>query len=176
MTISEGIAKLDRIEAMLRGGAANIVAGLGADMCADIANRVINTGQNADGGTFTPYSTKPVPAFWYRGRSVNAGGEAKIRAAEKKREGVSYRQFREFNGRQGAPKNFSFTNAMWRGFGVKNAQFNGTAYVLLIGGKTQDSADKIEWMAGQEGKSIIEPNRVELQRLAKQITQKILNS
>lgn len=175
MTISESIAKLDRIEAMLRGGAVNILAGLGADLCADIADRVINKGEGADGTKFSAYSTKEVPAFWYFGRSVNAGGEAKVRAEAKKKEGVSYSEFRSYNGRETGFKNFSFTNEMWRGFGVKAAQFSAGNYVLLIGGKNKASADKIAWMGGQEGRSIIEPNKAEMARIAKAITDKILN-
>ena len=99
----------------------------------------------------------------------------KVKAAAKKKEGVSYRQFREFNNRPGSPKNFSFTNEMWRGFGVKNAQFNGGQYILIIGGKTKTSDERITWMSGQEGRSIIEPNQAELTRFAKAITERIVN-
>lgn len=175
MTISEKIAQLDNIEARLRGGLSNVVAALGADLCADIADRVINKGENFKGGQFSAYSEKEVPAFWYLGRSLNGGGEAKVKAAAKKKEGVSYREFREFNNLPGSPKNFSFSNEMWRWFGVKAAQFTGTEYVLLIGGKTKASADKMAWMEGQEGYSIIAPNETELTRLAKAITDKIIN-
>ena len=174
MTISEKIAELEGIEMMLRGGAANIVAALGADLCASIADRVINSGKNADGQQFSPYSEKKVPAFWYTGRSLNASGEAKIKAAAKKKEGVSYREFRQFNNRPGAPKNFSFSNEMWRGFGVKNAQFESGKYILVIGGKTKVSSDRIEFTSSQEGRSIIEPDTQELNHLAAQLTNKIL--
>lgn len=176
MTLSDGIARLERIEGMLRGGANNVVAALGADMCADIADRVINRGESSDGSKFSPYSTKEVPAFWYLGRSINASGEAKVKAAAKKKEGVSYRDFRGFNNRPQDPKNFSFTNEMWRNFGVKKAHFSGSSYVLITGGKTKASSDKIDWMSGQEGKSITEPNQAELTRLARLITQRILNN
>lgn len=175
MTISEKIAQLDGIEKMLRGGAANIVAALGADLCASLADRVINTGKNSEGQQFSPYSEKKVPAFWYYGRSLNAGGEAKVRAAAKKKEGVSYREFRQFNNRPGSPKNFSFSNEMWRGFGVKSAQFEGGQYILVIGGKTKVSSDRIAYVSSQEGRSIIEPTAQELARLAKQLTDKITN-
>lgn len=174
MTISEKIQQLDAIEAYLRGGANTIVAQYAADLCADISDRVINKGVGADGSPFSPYSTKPVPAFWYYGKSVNAGGEAKVRAKGKKGEGVSYRDFREYNGRQVSKKDFSFTNAMWRGFGVKSAQFTGGAYIVTIGGKTADSADKIAWMGGQERRSIIAPAPVEVERLASRIVRQII--
>lgn len=168
------LERISTIEARLNGGMNAVVAALGADMCADIANRVINTGIGADGTKFTAYSTKKVPAFWYLGRSRNTGGESKVRAAAKKKEGVSYREFRGFNNLPEDPKNFSFTNEMWRGFGVKKAEFNGGAYVLIVGGKTPESAKKMDWMEGQEGRSITDPNQAEIDRVTRLLTEKIL--
>ena len=151
------------------------IAVAGADLCADIAQRVINSGEKAEGGKFTPYSTKDVPAFWYMGRSLNAGGEAKVKAAAKKKQGVSYKQFREFNNRPTNFKNFSFSQEMWQGFGVKKVEANGGTYTLVIGGKTPESEEKIAWMSAQEKVSIIAPNEEEKQRLLKTLTNKVLN-
>jgi len=115
-----------------------------------------------------------IPAFWYIGRSLNAGGESKVKAAAKKKQGVSYKDFREFNNRPTDKKNFSFSNDMWRNFGVKEVSFSGGVYRLEIGGKTADSQDKIDWMEGQEGRSIIAPSKAELNRALVSLTQKIL--
>lgn len=172
-SISEQIRRIEAIEAALRGGLNSTIVIAGADLCADIADRVINTGKGADGAAFSAYSEKKVPAFWYAGRSLNASGEAKIKAAQKKKEGVSYREFREFNNRPGSPKNFSFSNEMWRGFGVKEVAFNGSSYTLTIGGKNKDSSDKMGWMEGQEGRSIIAPNKAEIGRLLKTLIKQI---
>lgn len=175
MTILQYIGRLEQMERLLNGGATSALAALGSDMCALIANRVINTGEGADGAKFTPYSTKEVPAFWYFGRSRSGGGEAKVRAAAKRKEGVSYRKFRGFNNLPESPKNFSFTNEMWRGFGVKSAQYSGGKYILLVGGKTKESQERILWMSGQERRSIIAPSAKELNTLARLLTQKIVN-
>ena len=171
--IAGAIQRLEKIEARLTS-LEKEVAIAGADLCAQIANRVINTGESAKGGKFTPYSTKEVPAFWYRGRSVNATGEAKVRAAEKARKGVSYKDFREFNGRPTAFKNFSFTQEMWRGFGVKKVSYSGGVYTLTIGGKTKESAERIGYMDGQEGQSVIAPTRQETENAAKYLLKRIL--
>lgn len=172
-SINQQIERIERIERLLKGGLVDVIAVAGADLCADVANRVINDGKGADGQPFSAYSTKKVPAFWYTGRSLNASGEAKVKAAAKKGEGVSYRDFREFNNRPGSPKNFSFSNEMWRGFGVKSVVFNGSAYVLTIGGKTKDSAEKIGWMTGQEGSSIIAASKEEIERVKRAIQREI---
>ena len=173
-SIQQQIERMEGIERRLNGGASSVVTLAGADMAADIANRVINNGENSEGSKFSAYSTKAVPAYFYYGRSRNAGGEAKVRAANKKKQGVSYNDFRQFNG-LGTLKNFSFTNALWRGFGMKSVTYSAGVYTLTLGGKTADSADKIEWMHGQEGKSIIAPNQAEKARAAKSITKFVIN-
>ena len=157
-SIQGQIDRLTAIERRLNGGALTVLPVIGADLAAQIANRVISTGEDSQGGKFSPYSTKDGPAWWYFGRSVNAGGEAKVRAAAKKKEGVSYSDFRLFNNRGVAEKNFFFRGEMWRGFGFKSVTYSGGVYTVILGGKTKDSADKIGWMSAQEGRSIIAPN------------------
>lgn len=173
MTVTELNAKLNQIEQRLLNLGDEITRE-GATLCADIADRVINEGKGADGSRFSPYSTNEVPAFWYVGRSLNAGGEAKVKAASKKKQGVSYKGFREFNNRPTDKKNFSFSNDMWRGFGVKDVKFSGGIYRLEIGGQNAESQEKIDWMSGQEGRSIIAASRDELSRLNKALTKQVL--
>ncbi len=173
-SIQDQINRLEAIERRLDGGAIQAVTVTGADMAASIANRVINTGESADGSKFSPYSTKEVPAYFYYGKSRNASGEAKIKAAAKKREGVSYSEFRGFNN-LGQVKNFSFTNELWRNFNVKKVSYSGGIYSLVLGGANKASEDKIGWMKGQEGKSIIAPNRVETGRAKQEILKFVIH-
>lgn len=172
-SIQNQINRLEAIERRLNGGAIPAVTVTGADMAASIANRVINTGESADGSKFSAYSTKEVPAYFYFGKSRNASGEARVKAKAKKREGVSYSDFRGFNN-LGQVKNFSFTQAMWRGFGIKAVAYSGGVYTITLGGRTEDSADKIGWMKGQEGKSIIAPNQEEKERAKTEIQRFII--
>jgi len=172
MNVSEQINRMEEIERRLKS-LSNDIQREGANLCADIAQRVINEGKDSTGGSFSPYSRRGVPAFWYFGRSLNASGEGKVRAAAKKKEYVSYADFRAFNNRPIDKKNFSFSNEMWRNFGVIGVRYSGGVYSLEIGGKTKQSADKIEWMAGQEGKSIIKPNREEIGRLLASLVKRI---
>lgn len=173
-SISDQIERIKAIEARLRN-LSDAIATAGADLCAAIADRVINNGEKATGGKFSPYSTKEVPAFWYMGRSLNAQGEAKVKAAAKKKEGVSYKEFREFNNRPTNFKNFSFSQEMWRGFGVKKVESNGGTYTLVIGGQTPESEEKIAWMSGQEKVSIIAPTEQEKRDILRTLTNKVLN-
>jgi hypothetical protein len=54
--IAEQIARIEAIERRLSGGAIRAVTIAGADLCADIANRVINTGETSTGGRFSNYT------------------------------------------------------------------------------------------------------------------------
>ena len=173
MSVNGQIQRINEIQQRLLN-LTNEVAAEGATMCADIADRVINEGKAGDGGGFSPYSTKKVPAYWYVGRSLNAAGDAKIKAAAKNKEGVSYKDFREFNNRPTDKKNFSFSNEMWRGFGVQKVERTGDAYLLVIGGQNKESQEKIDWMSGKEGKSIIAATKAELSRLINKLTQTVL--
>jgi hypothetical protein len=174
MSIDEVSKNLEDVERRINGGSIQALTIYGGDMAAQIANRVIDKGENSDGGKFSDYSQKEVPAFFFYGKSRNAGGEAKVKAKAKKKEGVSYSEFRGFNG-LGQVKNFSFTNAMWRGFGVKQVEQSAGIYTLTLGGKTEDSADKIGWMSGQEKRSIIAPNQKELEAAKAKLIKFILN-
>ena len=82
---------------------------IGADTAALIEDRIVSKGEKAEGGKFSPYSTKPVAAFRYFGRSRNAGGEAAAKRAAKEKKGVSYKDFRQFNGLSTSFKNFQFS-------------------------------------------------------------------
>jgi hypothetical protein len=47
-------------------------------------------------------------------------------------------------------------------------------YSLEIGGQNAESQEKIDWMSGQEGRSIIAASRDELSRLNKSLTKQVL--
>ena len=170
MKIEEIERKLSKIEGLLSGTECErIVSVAMSDLCAYIANRVIETGKGCDNRPFRPYSNVKYPAFWYFGRSRNTAGESRVRSAAKRSQGVSYRDFRIYNGLPVGFKNFSFTNEMWRGFGVKSMNRRGNVIASTIGGKTPTSEEKIENMGRIEGRSIIQPTRAELDSAARAI-------
>lgn len=162
MTISDLQQRLERISARLDSEIEAQAAIAGNDLVALIIQRVVQTGKSADGAQFTPYSDIPVPAFFYYGRSRNAGGEAKVRAAGKKKKPISYKEFRAINNLNTTPKNFEFTGSMWRGFGVLQARRTPTGATVTIGGRNPDSENKIGWNTEQEGESIIKPSKQEI--------------
>jgi hypothetical protein len=71
--IAEQIARIEAIERRLNGGAIRAVTIAGADLCADIANRVINTGETSTGGRFSNYT----PLYLRRVRIARGLGSVK---------------------------------------------------------------------------------------------------
>lgn len=133
----------------------------GADLAALIKNRVVQTGINAEGQAFSPYSEKEVPAYLYFGRSRSQQGENKVRAKAKKREGVSYREFRNLNNLKTDKKNFEFTGEMWRGVEVQTTK-QGQVSVAVIAGNSQTVKDKLRYATEQEKINILKPSKEEL--------------
>lgn len=72
-SIAEQIARIEAIERRLNGGAIRAVTIVGADLCADIANRVINTGETSTGGRFSNYT----PLYLRRVRLARGLGSVK---------------------------------------------------------------------------------------------------
>jgi len=163
MTLSEFQQKIDRALNRIDSELETQVAVAGNDLVALITNRVVQRGETADGGSFTPYSTTEVPAFFYfnRGRTSSANSTAKQKA--KKHEEISYKEWRGLNNLNTSPKNYEFTGEMWRGFGVKSIQRTANGATITIGGTTNTSEDRITWNSKQEGKSIIKPSKKEIE-------------
>lgn len=163
MTLSELSDQLDR--ALARIDAELSVQGqkAGLDLVALVSTRVIQRGETADGGRFSNYSETPTPAFFYFGKSRNQSGEKAVQRASKERRPLSYSEFRRVNGLEVAFKNFEFTGALWRGFGVVSAESSPEGVTVVIGGTNTDASQKIGWLSEQEGRSIIQPSPAEIE-------------
>lgn len=173
MTVSDFAAKLRLLRSQIEREAADIGAGIGHDVAALVADRVVQRGQTEDGGSFSPYSTKPAPAFFFRGKSRRSSADSAVARLQKARTPLSYAAFRELNGLKSDKKNFEFTGEMWRGLGVTAVGFDGRTIRVTIGGKTASSGQKIGWLSEQEGRNIIEPSAAELARAARSASQRI---
>ena len=153
--------KIDALKARILAELPTQAKIAGADLAALIKNRVVQTGRNAEGQAFSPYSEKQVPAYLYYGKSRSAQGENRVRAKAKKREGVSYREFRELNNLNTDKKNFEFTGEMWRGVEVQESR-QGQVSVVVIAGNTQEVRDKLRYATEAERINILKPAKEEI--------------
>jgi len=81
-------------------------------------NRIQQKGENAEGGKFTPYSTTPVPAFFYEAIAIRKGVQSKLKEYKEESKNLSYADFRKLAGRQTDNKDFTMTGDMWNSFNV----------------------------------------------------------
>lgn len=147
----------------------------GADIAALVENRIVSTGTDSTGKRLSPYSTKELPAFFYFGRSRNQKGEATVRKKAKQGAGVSYREFRQFNGLNVSNKNLEFTGEMWQGFGVVGAVSLSPGIVeVTIGGKNQRTRQLLGYHSEREGTNVTAPSNAELQAVSAGISARLV--
>lgn len=127
---------------------------VGNDIAQQIKKRVIETGEDAKGAAFTPYSDTQLPAFFYIGKSRTAAAEKRVQTKAKKKETLSYSDFRTTNNLNSDKKNFKFTGDMWRNFGVLGSRYENGIVTVEIGGQTPEAEKKIAVLSWQEGKNI----------------------
>ena len=135
------------------------------DLVSLTINRVITTGLNSEGQSFTPYSTKPVAAWRYRGKSRTGGAEKKINEKAKRKEDVSYKEFRAINGLKSDKKIFEFTGEMWRHTGIQKVEEVGDFVIVTIGGKTETARKKLEGNSSREKINIAGPSASETKQV-----------
>jgi hypothetical protein len=174
MTIDELRNGIARAKAEILASLEVEGARVGADAAALVEDRIVTKGEKNTGGNLSPYSTKPVPAFLYFGRSPNQAGDKAVRDRAKKREGVSYREFRALNGLNVSPKNLQFTGEMWQGFGVIGVRKIGEGIVEVeIGGKNPRSSLLLAAHSDRENTRITAPSDRELALIKTGIEQRL---
>lgn len=146
-----------------------------ADAAALVENRIVTTGANSQGGRLSPYSTTPVPAFFFLGRSRNNKGEAAIRKKVAKKQPVSYAEFRALNGLNIDKKNLEFTGEMWQGFGVVGATTVSPGIVeVTIGGKNARTKTLLGYHSEREKTNITQPSQAEMAAISAALSDRLI--
>jgi hypothetical protein len=130
------------------------------DGTALIKRRVQSSGEKADGGQFSKYSTIDVPVFFFKGRG-RTGGDTAYNKLKKKGNFASYQDFREASGLQTKFKDFTFSGRMMNAIKPVVSESTKTLTVIEINGTNPDSRQKIEWQTAQAGNFLI-PSKKEL--------------
>jgi hypothetical protein len=191
MTVDEAGDRLERLEQMIKRDLPVFIQQRVAHSAAEmIENRVRTTGRNYQGRPFKPYSRKPTLSSGVTAKSgavgrALAGSKTKRRQLQwrtVKHKGKNvrlfvvpggYAQVRKIEGLQTRHKDFWFTTMMWRGFGTKHVQKTPGKVTITLGGKTQESQDKINRNSDREGVNIVNISNQELDLLAKMIDKEI---
>ena len=176
------MASLDQIQAGIRKARAELLAALepealkaGADAAALVENRIVSKGETHSGKRLSAYSEAEVPAFFFLGRSRNTRGENAIKRKAKKREPVSYREFRQLNGLNVTHKNLEFTGEMWQGFGVTGVQtLQPGVVVVSIGGKNERTRTLLGYHSEREQTQITQPSQQEIRAISAGVSARLV--
>ena len=159
MTAEQFSDKLGQLITALDTGLGNQLAKVANDMIANVELRVIGTGEAADGTKFSPYSRTPLPAFFFKQAATRLNkGLNQIEKAQKDGRKLSYAEFRQLIGKQSNYKNFQLSGEMWASYKVTN---KGDDFVKM-GMSNIDAQNKLRWNSNREGKTIIAPNKEEI--------------
>ena len=141
-------------------GMGRVMVQVGSAALALIRDRVQKTGQDAEGGQYKPYSTKPMLSGCKN--MLKGSCEKVIGSKEKRREKKwvtlqsggknvhlfeipgGYKEFREINGRQTGFVDFSFSGRMWANIKVVSDNSEHNAGVARIGTTIAEVNDILE--------------------------------
>lgn len=142
---------------------------IASNLLAQVENRIIQKGEDADGVKFPGYSTTPVPKFWFYGTGRTRTFDDKV----KKFPGntLSYKQARVLDNLQVDRVDFFRTGEMWQHTGVEITKRLFAFTQVSIKGKTKEARDKIGWNSDRYGTYVLKPQKgeVEKERRAYQI-------
>jgi hypothetical protein len=156
-----------RGDIMMKTGVSALVA---------IKKRVINTGVDAKGNKYKPYSTKPMLANC---SSMTESACSKIASSKEKRKELQwvtlkghklfeidggYKEYRELHGRQTDHVDFSFTNSMWSDVNVISNSGDHNKGVVIIGAKEEKHKKKLEGNTKRRG-DILDLSKTEIDEL-----------
>lgn len=98
-------------------------------------NRIINEGTIGAGESLGDYSDNELPAFFFKGKALNSGGESFYQKRVKMHEGISYKEWREANGRPTDHVTLSFSGTTFNDIGVIKQLRDGIKVVTIVGPK-----------------------------------------
>jgi len=182
MTEKEAVEKLNCVANETVNSMAGLMLGVASSAATLIKKRIKDTGTNAEGQAFAPYSTNPMKA-WYNKESAkstltdNAYALAKQRYKRKrpsKKPLVSftlqqgYKEYRELHGHQTAFVDFAFSGNLWSNVQVISSDAEhsqGTARISAMG----DNYRKILSGNTERKGVILDLNDKEVEELNKQV-------
>jgi len=191
MTPEEAAKRFKRLSEMVaRDMPQFITQRVAEDAIALIERRVRMQGLNYLGGSFKPYSRRPMLTSGKTEKSNRIG--VQLAGSKAKRRGLQWRtikhkgknvrlfvlpggyaQMRRLEGLPTGHKDFTFTTQMWRGFGIKRTTKAKSEFVVTLGGKNVESQKKINVNSDRENINIINLSDQETKLLAKLVDQEL---
>ncbi len=190
MTPEQHIRSMRDTIRKIQSGQGEIMADLGMTAISLIKRRVIETGKNAEGEEFKPYSTRPMLANC---SSMTTSACSQIASSKAKRRELKwvtikkagknirlfelpkgYKEYRDLHGRQTGHVDFSFTGRMWDNISLISDYSQHERGVAIIGAKSEDDKNKLKGNTKRRG-DILDLSDSEIEKLKNIYGLKILN-
>lgn len=91
------------------------------------------------------YSNNDIPAFFLKGKEINARGRSYLDQASKDDKGVSWGDFRQAQGLQNKFVDLTYSGKMWAGMFPGEVQVNLFTYIAPLGNNTTEGQKKMNW-------------------------------
>lgn len=192
MTISELNQKLDSLINDIQNLGRTMVQ-IGSEALVYVRERVMNSGIDAEGQKYEPYSTKPmlIGCKSFKNKSdcskvfgkkknkelkwVTLGGSRYEQFLEASAGGSGdikrlavleggYKKFRELNGLQSGFVDFSFSGRMWANIKIKSDQSEHNQGIVRIGATTEEDNKKLEGNTKRRG-DILKLSKSEIENI-----------
>lgn len=134
-------------------------------------NRIIEDGTIGENKSLGEYSDHKLPTFFFKGKELNSKGRKALETADKKQEGISYKEWREANNRPTEHVTMSFSGTTLNDIGVTKSLMEGIRIVTIVGPKnsktrmdgktTEEIVGYLQEMYGD----FIKPNKEEMKLL-----------
>jgi len=191
MTLQEYNNKLEQTSRDIQSGIGEMIVELGTEALTLIKKRVQETGKNAEGNDFPPYSQKSMlvgcksmnadvcKSFFGKeknkqlswvtlDRTNNQGKKIRLAVLE-----GGYKKFRGLHGRQTNFVDFSFTNDMWNDIKIISKKTEHNTGTVVIGAEKEEEKKKLEGNTKRKG-TILDLSDSEIETLKQDFKLKTL--
>jgi hypothetical protein len=194
MDINELNQKLDSLVEDVNQNIGNTMVQIGSEALIYIRDRVMNSGINAEGQKYEPYSTKPMlvgcKGFKNKANCSRLFGKKKnkdlkwVTLDRTNNEGKKirlavldggYKEFRQLNDLQTGFVDFSFSGRMWANIKIKSDQSEHSNGVVRIGATTDEDNKKLEGNTRRKG-DILKLSANEIESIRKSFAVNITQS
>lgn len=133
------------------------------DAHAITANRIQNTGINAEGQKMPLYSENPLPLFFFDGSKTNAPSKAEKFKKDVKKGLIesSYKNFRKAYGLPVDKRTLTFDGDMFKSIGQEVVEHTDLKTVVEIKAKDQENQNKVNWNSNMVKSNILSFGKAE---------------
>jgi hypothetical protein len=106
------------------------------------------------------YSTNFIPAYYLRGKELNAGGKAYLEDHNLNDDLTNWGEFRKAQGLQAEFVDLTYSGRMFAGLVLQAQSANGSRFTATMGGSDMEVDKKLGWNSERYG-DFLEPNTEE---------------